>query len=117
MLRPGEQALIEKQLEFYLKKVLKQPELLLNNANSIVKTILNETNLYMLGGYPLCAKQIVAMWKIRLTKELFNMDKEGPAVTPEKKKIYRIVPHAVSRGHLLVTAVGPAKKKQYAQYG
>lgn len=81
--------------------MLKQPELLLNNVSTIVKNLLNETNLLYLGAHPLCGKQIIAMWKIRLTREIVGID-TSHKITPLKKKIYRIVPHAVSRGHLLV---------------
>lgn len=70
-----------------------------------MKNVLNETNLLYLGGYPLCGKQIIAMWKIRLTKELVAIDKSPQQITPIKKKIYRMIPHAVSRGHLLVASV------------
>lgn len=75
-----------------------------------MKSILNETNLLYLGGHPLCGKQIIAMWKIRLTKELVALDK-SPQITPQKKKIYRIIPHAVSRGHLLVSNVTHSRFK------
>lgn len=73
-LRPGEGAILLKEVKRLIAKMHTNPEILLNNVSAIVKTLLGNANLVQLGAYPLCMKQIVAVWKICITREVMLVD-------------------------------------------
>ncbi len=84
-LRPGEGAILQKEVSRLIGKMHVNPEILLNNVSTIVKTLLGNANLGGLAGFPLCLRQVASLWKVILTREVVRVD-QGKVSTPHRKK-------------------------------